>query len=224
MLTCKEIFELKDNGQIEEAYDAARALYAVDRSPYACSAMFWTAVSMFRVRVFEGRTVECEKILKALERLLPSVPDPNGRVADAYKHSVQQMRKANGRSDLLQNGPHHLSEGVWGEELAAAYLRDKGYVILERDWHSGHRDIDIIARHGRCVVFVEVKTRRSTDYGTPEEAIDWKKRRHLRSAISHYVKYYRVDIPFRFDIVSIVGEMGGSAPRIEHLEDVDISR
>ena len=62
----------------------------------------------------------------------------------------------------------HNELGKWGEDLAAAYLEQKGYTIMERDWKSGRRDIDIIARDGNIVVFVEVKTRRSSVFGEPE--------------------------------------------------------
>ena len=66
----------------------------------------------------------------------------------------------------------HNELGKWGEDLASDYLEQKGYTIMERDWKSGRRDIDIIARDGNIVVFVEVKTRRSSVFGEPEEAID----------------------------------------------------
>ena len=55
----------------------------------------------------------------------------------------------------------HNELGQWGENLATEYLRSKGYVIIDRDWRSGHRDLDIIAEDGDVVVFVEVKTRRN---------------------------------------------------------------
>ena len=67
----------------------------------------------------------------------------------------------------------HNELGQWGENLAAEYLRSKGYVIINRDWHSGHRDLDIIAEDDDVVVFVEVKTRRNNIFGAPEEAIDF---------------------------------------------------
>ena len=64
----------------------------------------------------------------------------------------------------------HNELGKWGEDLATAYLEQKGYTIIERDWKSGRRDLDIIALDGNTVVFVEVKTRRSSVFGAPEEA------------------------------------------------------
>ena len=66
----------------------------------------------------------------------------------------------------------HNELGKWGEELAATYLEEKGYVILERDWKSGHHDLDIVAKDGDTLVIVEVKTRRNRLFGDPEEAIE----------------------------------------------------
>jgi putative endonuclease len=93
---------------------------------------------------------------------------------------------------------------------------------LERDWHSGHRDIDIIAQEGDIRVFVEVKTRRNTEFGTPEDAVDWRKRRNLSRAINHYIKYRKIDGPVRFDIITVVGLPGCPHPTIDHIKDVDI--
>ena len=82
----------------------------------------------------------------------------------------------------------HNELGQWGENLATEYLRSKGYVIIDRDWRSGHRDLDIIAEDDDVVVFVEVKTRRNNFFGEPEEAIDFRKQRSLQQTINHYVK------------------------------------
>ena len=116
----------------------------------------------------------------------------------------------------------HTETGRWGEEVAVAYLRGKGYVILERDWHSGHRDIDIIACQEDVLVFVEVKTRSNTDFNTPEQAVDYAKKRNLRNAINHYIKARKTDKPYRFDIITVVGAPGCTEPVINHMEDVDI--
>ena len=113
----------------------------------------------------------------------------------------------------------HNELGKWGEDTAAAYLEEKGYQIIERDWKSGHHDLDIVAKEGSTLVIVEVKTRRSRLFGDPEEAIDYKKRQSLQSAINHYVKSHRTCHDVRFDIISIVG-MIGSQPEIEHIKDV----
>ena len=115
----------------------------------------------------------------------------------------------------------HNELGKWGEDLAAAYLAKKGYEILERDWKSGHHDLDIIARDEDTLVIIEVKTRRNRLFGDPEEAIDYKKRMSLQSAINHYVKSHRTGRDIRLDIISIVGTIG-STPEIEHIKDVTL--
>jgi len=112
----------------------------------------------------------------------------------------------------------HNELGKWGEDLATEYLQEKGYEILERDWKSGHHDLDIVAKDGNTLVVVEVKTRRNRLFGDPEEAIDYKKRQSLQSAINHYVKTHRAN-SVRFDIISIVGTIG-SKPEIDHIIDV----
>ena len=115
----------------------------------------------------------------------------------------------------------HNELGKWGETLAAEFVEKQGYEILERDWKSGHHDLDIIARDEDTLVIIEVKTRRNRLFGDPEEAIDYKKRLSLQSAINHYVKSHRIKIPVRFDVISIVG-MIGSTPEIDHIKDVTL--
>lgn len=115
----------------------------------------------------------------------------------------------------------HNELGKWGEDMAAAYLQEKGYSILERDWKSGHHDLDIIAQEGNTLVVVEVKTRRNRLFGDPEEAIDYKKRRSLLSVINHYVKTHHTCRSVRFDVISVVG-MIGTTPEIDHIKDVTL--
>lgn len=113
----------------------------------------------------------------------------------------------------------HNELGRWGEDLAATFLEEKGYQIIERDWKSGHHDLDIVATEGSALVIIEVKTRRNRLFGNPEEAIDYKKRKSLQSAINHYVKTHHFGSSVRFDIISIVGTIG-SKPEIDHIIDV----
>ena len=114
----------------------------------------------------------------------------------------------------------HNELGEWGERCAEEYLRRKGYVILERDWQSGHRDIDIIALDGSVVVFVEVKTRRNRVFAEPEEAVDYRKLQNLRQAINYYVKSRRINRDFRLDVITVVGTPEGGSPEITHIKDV----
>ena len=218
-MTVKEVFELRDLGRKEEAYEAARKIYALDKSPYASAAMFWTAVDVLRMRISEGRREEATKIFKASERLLGSLKDEKGWMHDALNTCHELLEKAEKRTELLDEDPEHMQTGIWGEELAAAYLQEKGYVILERDWHSIHRDIDIIAQQDDCIVFVEVKTRRNRDFADPLQAVNYQKRKNLQRAINHYISYRNFNGPWRFDVISIVGTMGTAMPEINHIED-----
>jgi putative endonuclease len=115
----------------------------------------------------------------------------------------------------------HNELGKWGEDQAAAFLEHHGYRIIERDWKSGRRDIDIIATDGNEVVFVEVKTRRNRLYGEPEEAVDYHKLQSLRIAINHYIQYHRINSEVRFDIITVVG-MIGREPEIDHIKNVPL--
>ena len=116
----------------------------------------------------------------------------------------------------------HNELGAWGEELAASYLQQKGYQIVERNWKSGHRDIDIIAMDGCVMVFVEVKTRRNRMFVEPEEAIDYMKLRNLRASINHYVKFNHISCDIRLDAITIVGTPENGSPDIDHIVDFPI--
>ena len=114
----------------------------------------------------------------------------------------------------------HNELGKWGEELAAKYLEQKGYVIRDRDWRQGKLDLDIVAvaDDGETVVFVEVKARKTNAFGQPEQAVDVKKIKRLARAADSYVKSLGVSAPLRFDIVSIIGDQE-EAQTIEHIVD-----
>lgn len=223
-MTTKDVFELRKQGRIEEAYDAIRQLYADDKGPYTSLAMFWTATDILKKRLKEGRADEAEKIFAALQRMLPNVPDKDGWVGMAFKKCQELLSPGETNDRLQEDGAEHLQTGIWGEGLAAAYLREKGYVILERDWHSKHRDIDIIAQHGDTIVFVEVKTRASSHFADPASAVNYPKQHNLLAAINHYLNYKHIKSPHRFDVITIVGKPGNNHPEIEHIEDFHLSQ
>lgn len=219
-MTISDVFGLRNQGRKEEAYEAARLIYAVDKGPYASTAMFWTAVDVLKLRVGENRMDEARKIFQALERLISGMKDENGWMHDALEKCQLLIEKSENRERMKDNGPEHLKMGVWGEELAAAHLRENGYIILERDWHSKHRDIDIIAQKNDFIVFVEVKTRRNNDFIDPIEAVNYKKLKNLRLAINHYIHYRKLNNPWRFDVITIVGTFNTTTmPEINHIED-----
>lgn len=110
----------------------------------------------------------------------------------------------------------HNQFGIKGEEIAADYLRLKGYTILDTNWRSGHKEIDIIARFKDTIIFVEVKSRANDFYGKPQDAVDWKKIRNLIYAADAYLRYYAIDLPVRFDVITITGSI--DKPYIKHFE------
>ena len=111
----------------------------------------------------------------------------------------------------------HNDLGKFGEELAVQYLVDKGYEILERNWHNVHKEIDIIARDGKFLVIVEVKTRQTDEYGNPDIAVTKKKQRMLIAAANAYITRKGLDMETRFDIISIIFKDG--EPVIDHIVD-----
>ncbi|MBQ9637102.1 MAG: YraN family protein [Prevotella sp.] len=115
----------------------------------------------------------------------------------------------------------HNETGQWGEQQAVAYLQKKGYVIRDRNWRSGHREIDIVAlaEDLRTLVFVEVKTRSDIHLTTPDQAVDRQKIRNIGYAANSYVKQFRLTNDLRFDIITVVGTTGHPNPVIEHWED-----
>jgi putative endonuclease len=104
--------------------------------------------------------------------------------------------------------------GELGETLACDELRRRGYAILERRYRTRYGEIDIVARHGDVLVFVEVKARAGDAFGSGAEAVTpYKQRRVARMAADFLVRRRLQDRPCRFDVVSVV--MGEERPRIE---------
>lgn len=110
--------------------------------------------------------------------------------------------------------------GKLGEQLAAEHLEANGYAILHRNWKAGRKEVDIIARSGKTIVFAEVKTRSSKYFGMPEEAVGWKKEAHLHKVAGHWLERFGQEVKeIRFDILSVF-ILPGQPPEILHLEDV----
>ena len=112
----------------------------------------------------------------------------------------------------------HNELGFWGEQAAADYLTAKGYRILRRNWRCGRRDIDIVATDLATLVIVEVKTRRSGSITSPESAVDSRKIKSLAIAADTFIKQQQIDMPVRFDIVTVSGTPDTEC-RITHIED-----
>ena len=114
----------------------------------------------------------------------------------------------------------HNLLGNKGEMLASRFLLDKGYAVHHHNWRSGHKEIDIIAQWRDTLVFVEVKSRTSEEYGNAYDAVDDKKIRLLISAAQAYLQKYKIDLKFRFDIITVIGQQ--EPYKIEHIEDAFI--
>ena len=158
-----------------------------------------------------------EKQMSMLDAIDESDIKPKrARKSRAKKETKEKPKEARIKNIVTPNN----ELGTWGEEQAADFLIHNGYTILERDWKSGHRDIDIIATNGQVVVFVEVKARRNRIFGEPEDAIDYMKMHNLRAAINHYVKFKNIRLDIRFDIITVVGTPYMGQAEITHIEDV----
>ncbi len=109
----------------------------------------------------------------------------------------------------------HNEFGIEGEDKAANYLIREGYIILDRNWRSGHKELDIVAEKDGILVVLEVKTRTNNKFGNPEEAVTPRKIRNTVLAADAYIRLNRIDLPVRFDIISILS----NGDVINHIED-----
>lgn len=114
--------------------------------------------------------------------------------------------------------------GIKGEEIAAKFLSEKGYKILERNYHTRFGEIDLVCSKSNNLVFVEVKLKQGEDFGTPEEMVD----RQKLSRVEKMANYYLMDNPqiskkypsYFIDAVCIVIDENGEVKRINHYENL----
>ena len=110
--------------------------------------------------------------------------------------------------------------GRYGEELAARYLTEQGWRVVDRNWRCAHGEIDLVARDGDCLVFCEVKTRTSERFGGAIEAVDHRKAARLRRLVAAWLQCHderagRV----RIDVIGILRPRRGRA-QLRHLVGV----
>ncbi len=117
--------------------------------------------------------------------------------------------------------PRSAVVGAWGEERATAFLKANGYMVLGRNVRPDKRDeIDIVARIGESLVFVEVKTRRREEFGRPMMAVDKDKRHALNRAAAAYLRKAKFPyLYYRFDVVEVLGQPEEGEPVIRHLDN-----
>lgn len=111
----------------------------------------------------------------------------------------------------------HNDLGKQGEEKALAFLEEQGYKIVAANWHEHKFEIDIIAIDNNEMVFVEVKTRATDFFGSPEEAVTMAKQQHLIEGANYYLEQNEIDLNARFDVIAIV--MNTSQTKINHIKD-----
>lgn len=136
-------------------------------------------------------------------------------MADGRKFSLRTLfgKPETDRSNRLR------PVGAAGEEIAAAFLQGLGYGILARNYRKRFGEIDIIAEDGATLVFVEVKTRSSSAFGSPLEAVDARKQRRMARAALDYLSTRKLHgRPARFDVVAVRLQPQGR-PLIEHVRN-----
>lgn len=115
----------------------------------------------------------------------------------------------------------HNIIGQIGEELAAKIMREKGFRVVDMNWKFGHLEMDVIAVSRKEIAFVEVKTRTSSFGGKrPEEFVDELKRRRMAAAANAYIKFHKIELTPRFDIIGITMDATThEVKEVTHLED-----
>ena len=119
-------------------------------------------------------------------------------------------------AEKTKNMAIHNELGKEGEDEAIRYLKKQGYRILHRNWRSGKKDLDIIAEFQEELIIIEVKTRRDIRFGQPEESINERKIRRIIASADAYIRKYCIDLPVRFDIISLIGT--SSPLKIIHIQ------
>ena len=115
-----------------------------------------------------------------------------------------------------------LSLGRWGEQVAACFLEETGYMILEANIRTHYGEIDLLAKKDDVLIFVEVKTRRSTSLGFPEISITPKKMMHIIASAEAYLQAHpELTIDWRIDVISILRLDPEQPPEIAHFENVN---
>jgi putative endonuclease len=107
--------------------------------------------------------------------------------------------------------------GQWGETVALAYLKGKGYRVLGQNIRTPYGEIDLLAEYEGITVFVEVKTRTSGMFGEPEIAVNARKQAHMLASAEYYTQQHEID-HWQIDVIAITGKPGGGQ-KLHHFEN-----
>ena len=122
---------------------------------------------------------------------------------------------------MSNNLDNRHAKGSKGEEIAVAYLREKGFQILDRNWRIAEGELDIVVSKDSIIAFVEVKTAYSDKYGRPEEWVNPAKRRQIGKIADAWIDIHNpADCVFRFDVITLRKTPGGF--KIRHIPDAFI--
>lgn len=119
----------------------------------------------------------------------------------------------------MKTGGDRQGLGRYGEELAARHLLARGYEIVDRNWRCQAGELDLVARDGECLVFVEVRARRGQALGTPEESVTAAKQARLAALADAYVQDQNWAGDYRIDMVAIAFDERGRLLRLDHYEN-----
>ncbi len=110
--------------------------------------------------------------------------------------------------------------GRIGESIARKYLEDKGYQIIEQNYQTRYAEIDLIAKKGNILIFIEVRTKKGELFGSPEETINQKKLKKLLGNAAAYVARKKWKGQYRIDAVCVVLGQDNKIVRMEHYKNI----
>ena len=114
----------------------------------------------------------------------------------------------------------NLKTGKLGEDIAAHFLEEKGYHLLFRNFKTRYSEVDLIVQKGKSLIFVEVKTRNGEAFGSPEEAINKKKKSRLKKAAQAFVAFHHWEGSFQIDAICLVLGQNDEVLRFAHYKNI----
>ena len=141
---------------------------------------------------------------KGLRRVLPPVDNQQQQQeTNIDKDKLMAITITDADSEYVEGKPYEQNTQ---RTQVRDYLAREGYHIIDRNWRSGHKELDIVCERDGVLVIVEVKTRRDARFGKPEDAVSENKIRRIVLAADAYVRRNRIDLPVRFDIITVLGK------------------
>ena len=117
----------------------------------------------------------------------------------------------------LNDLPHHSRLGKEGEAFALEYVKSNGYKVLQTNWRHGSKELDIVAQKDNTIIVFEVKTRFSSQWEEPKDAVRSRKQKNMVDAADAFMQRYNLDLEVQFDIISLVSK--GTTFELEHIPD-----